>query len=147
MNLKDEQDQMWLRQMRRKQDKEKWEREAALRAPVEPPVLCPTASSRGRKYKTYILRGKATRLIKIGKSMNPEKRVADLQCASPDKLILLLVIDKDYERSFHRACDPWRAHGEWFRPYAIQILKNHFKNISGLESIECDYDSSQVVES
>jgi len=75
---------------------------------------------RRRGRKTYFIQGKLTRLIKIGMAINPEARLRALQAMSPDKLILLHVVDGYRERELHYRFDIQRSHGEWFYPEEIE---------------------------
>lgn len=53
--------------------------------------------------------------IKIGKSICPETRMADLQVANPNKLHLLATCRR-IESILHVLFDNGRIRGEWFRP-------------------------------
>ena len=56
--------------------------------------------------------------IKIGRSVNPETRLKELQAGSPIPLrILALRPGKDRERLYHQLFAAHRLHGEWFAPY------------------------------
>ena len=64
----------------------------------------------------YFIRGKLTKKIKIGVSESAEKRLKDLQAASPDKLIPLgyAVGNSKEERILHQRFAEYNSHGEWF---------------------------------
>ena len=68
----------------------------------------------------YFYQGEKTGLIKIGYSSkeNLDSRLSDIQSYSPDKLILLKVVEGDYsvETMIHRKFRDARSHGEWFKP-------------------------------
>lgn len=53
--------------------------------------------------------------IKIGRSRNVLNRLKDLQSVTPRKLVLLRVIEGDYERRFHTMYAKYRVQGEWFK--------------------------------
>src|SRR5260370_41757231 len=84
----------------------------------------------------YFIQGEQTRLIKIGISRNPVKRLEDHQTGSPDKLILLgsvlnysLLNVESFpspERNLHKQFAEERTHGEWFRPSdrLLAFIKN-----------------------
>ena len=57
-------------------------------------------------------------LIKIGCSMNVDKRLSTLQGSSPINLVLLGVIHGSYEteKAIHKLLKKHRIHGEWFLP-------------------------------
>jgi excisionase family DNA binding protein len=63
-------------------------------------------------------------LIKIGRSKNPEKRVAYFQAHSPVPLSLLFFMEGDakLESKLHRRFSEFRRHGDWFEPSG-EILK------------------------
>jgi hypothetical protein len=65
---------------------------------------------------TYFIHGADA--IKIGKSLNPRGRMAELQVGSGCELKLLLAVPYDRlpEASAHRKFKHLRLHGEWFRP-------------------------------
>lgn len=76
---------------------------------------------RGRRAKAYvyIIQGRATGLIKIGwTSGDPNKRVANLQCGSPDILDFLVCFPapRTKEGELHERFWQHRRHGEWFTP-------------------------------
>lgn len=83
---------------------------------------------------TYIIYSKATNLVKIGKSINPEKRKMSLQTASGQELEILL-ITKISENELHERFYKLRMKGEWFKydkpikDFIIEQLKQHIQNI------------------
>ena len=64
----------------------------------------------------YFVQGHTTRLIKIGWSKSPSMRFDNLQCGSPDKLVILKEIEtsEEAERYLHLQFKDLRQHGEWF---------------------------------
>lgn len=53
---------------------------------------------------------------KIGKSTNPEKRLAQLQTGNPGRLAIVACIPgEEWERLIHRMFAAYRMTGEWFR--------------------------------
>ena len=66
----------------------------------------------------YFVQGHTTRLIKIGWSKSPSMRFDNLQCGSPDKLVILKEIEtsEEAERYLHLQFKDLRQHGEWFYP-------------------------------
>jgi hypothetical protein len=66
--------------------------------------------------KTYFIQGEVTRLIKIGRSVDPYARLRDLQKSSPDALRMLAIIDQDYEAILHNRFSKYRVRDEWFSP-------------------------------
>jgi hypothetical protein len=67
----------------------------------------------------YIIRMGQTNMYKIGKSNNPQERLADLQTASPYKLKLLHVFQADNasaaEETLHKKFHQSKMEGEWFK--------------------------------
>lgn len=64
--------------------------------------------------KTYIIRKQGTCEVKIGKSIQVEKRVRTLKTQSGANLEVLAVIPKDIEAMLHRQFCELRTVGEWF---------------------------------
>lgn len=70
--------------------------------------------------------------VKIGYSLDPEKRLADLQVACPSELRLSAKIEcqrqsqaKRLEKQIHRACRQHHIRGEWFGPEALRVFDSH----------------------
>ena len=82
---------------------------------------------RPKKHKGYVyfLQGQCGGAIKIGYSINPEKRLRELQTGYPDTLIILLMIpgSEASESALHRQFEASRLNGEWFRPDNLLIDK------------------------
>ena len=64
--------------------------------------------------KTYIIRKQGTCEVKIGKSMQVEKRIRTLQAQSGANLEVLAIIPKDIENMLHKQFAEFRTVGEWF---------------------------------
>jgi hypothetical protein len=66
----------------------------------------------------YFIQGASGGAIKIGHSMDPVKRLKDLQTSYPDDLVLLLMIagSEADERALHELLAASRLKGEWFSP-------------------------------
>ena len=56
-----------------------------------------------------------TGLYKIGRSMQPEVRLKELQAGSPDMLTLCCVVNKDVELVLHERLKDTKHHSEWFK--------------------------------
>jgi len=69
-----------------------------------------------RVCKTYLIQSVKGGPVKIGKSLDPEKRLASMQTGSPVELQLLAVIPRDVERELHDRFSHAHSHGEWFAP-------------------------------
>ncbi len=74
----------------------------------------------------YFIKGNNS--IKIGRSYDVEKRLAELQIANSEKLEVLYIIE-DVEESFethvHGICNRYNINGEWFKLEVIEHLLNH----------------------
>jgi len=55
--------------------------------------------------------------VKIGVAGHPQQRLEDLQCANPERLVLIAERPGTFEleRQLHERFAPWRIRGEWFR--------------------------------
>lgn len=60
---------------------------------------------------------KCNNYVKIGRSIDPKRRLADLQTGNPFKLTLIRTLnEKDFEEStLHKKFNRFRVRGEWFR--------------------------------
>jgi len=66
---------------------------------------------------TYFIQGEVTKLIKIGKAKDIDRRLKNLQCGSPDNLVILKSYRGDAEKTLHKVFSSIRLHGEWFFPH------------------------------
>lgn len=68
-------------------------------------------------YVYAILAGRPINAVKIGVSVDPRRRLNDLQIASPVELRLLCQFDgtTGIEKSLHGIFASYHSHGEWFR--------------------------------
>lgn len=64
--------------------------------------------------KTYLMHNPNSDLYKIGKSINPEKRVIEIQGLAGNPLSLLYVVDKDVESELHEKFATQCHYSEWF---------------------------------
>ena len=67
-----------------------------------------------RLYKTYLLKDKSTRLYKIGRAVDVNKRVRSLEVANPN-LSIVITIEKDVEKELHNKYSSKRIKSEWFK--------------------------------
>jgi hypothetical protein len=67
-----------------------------------------------KQYKTYILLDNASKLYKIGRATNVEKRLSSLTVANPS-LSIILVIDANVENRLHKEYASNRVKSEWFK--------------------------------
>lgn len=71
-----------------------------------------------RNPYTYFILAHGANAVKIGKALNPETRLAELQVGNPDELDLLLVLPHSApfeEHQLHWRFDRYRIRGEWFK--------------------------------
>lgn len=68
--------------------------------------------------------------VKIGLSINPEKRFKTIQNCSPVKLKLLGTIKGDdvLEYLLHKRFERFRLHGEWFAHDIVWIVEEIIRN-------------------
>ena len=66
------------------------------------------------EQKTYFFQNPLTKLIKIGKSNNIEKRKKMIEIGTGAELEILYVVDENIEGKLHRKFKEYRVHGEWF---------------------------------
>jgi hypothetical protein len=88
--------------------------------------------------KTYFILAKSLGRVKIGKALNPEKRLTDLQTGAPEELELLLCLPNrpPFEESqLHYRFRKYRVLGEWFeyRSDLKSFIDNKIKNPSPLK--------------
>lgn len=69
---------------------------------------------RAQMIKTYLVHNPNSGLYKIGKSINPEKRVVEIQGMAGNRLKLLYVINNDVERELHMKFATQCHYSEWF---------------------------------
>lgn len=64
----------------------------------------------------YVIGGDGLPHVKIGTSINPQKRLRQLQPGSPIRLTVLWTTpgDSTLERQVHARFDAYRSYGEWF---------------------------------
>lgn len=67
------------------------------------------------RAKTYIARNPETGLLKIGRSVDPARRMEALKTGAGVLPEMLLVVDRDIEGELHKQFARLRAYGEWFK--------------------------------
>lgn len=69
-----------------------------------------------KKQVVYLLAEEDGEYIKIGTTLNIERRISDLQAYNPKKLNLVLLLDGGYEleKFLHNKFREYRHHREWF---------------------------------
>lgn len=88
-----------------------------------------TPSATLSRMRTYAITDAGNRAIKIGRSSDVGRRMAELQTAHPGNLVLYGAIDGDLEQVIHAYLDAIgkRLRGEWFAfdVETIEILAAH----------------------
>ena len=113
-----EQERTRVIESRRKKRADKRERKAKSRAVRRAPIQC----------SLYVFRYKDH--VKIGIAKNTRKRMSGLRVGIPDREHLELLCEQTFEnrataavaeRKMHKACNRYRASGEWFTLDALSI--------------------------
>ena len=80
-------------------------------------VFVRVRQSCSEKSFLYFIEAKNTGYIKIGRSVNPQQRLAQLSTGSPVELIILGTISggSNLEAELHRRFETLREKGEWFK--------------------------------
>lgn len=72
---------------------------------------------------TYFLVGERTNLIKIGKSLDPWRRFAEIRNQTAQDVEIAATICGDLELEYHSHFAQHRAYGEWFYPHEDLICE------------------------
>jgi hypothetical protein len=92
-----------------------------------PPLDAPTDG----KLWVYFIQAMDTGAIKIGFSIDPLRRIKELQTGHPAILKLICCIEgtRADERAFHQRFQKDRYQGEWFHPEPIlrHLMRDYFK--------------------
>mgnify|MGYP003655042225 CR=1 FL=1 len=75
----------------------------------------PDSVQRRQNRSTYIVFSPASRLIKIGRAINPPRRIAAIGTQSGCRLEVIKLIDRDIEAQLHKQFKEIRVYGEWFK--------------------------------
>lgn len=97
----------------------------------------------------YFLSAPESNVVKIGRSINPAKRIAALQAQSPCQLVLrgAIVGDETVERKAHELLAPYRHHGEWFSAVP-EVQKSIARWLAGdISALRDDDDEEKTVRS
>jgi hypothetical protein len=99
---------------------ESWEKpNGVMRNLLTDAGKAPPVSLKTKQVYTYFIQNTANEYIKIGKSLDPYDRLADLQGANSDALVLLAYVPESVlsEKDAHQKFAKYRARGEWFFPH------------------------------
>lgn len=83
---------------------------------------------------TYFVQGCKGGPIKIGKAIDPKKRLKELQTGHPYRLIQLLVLKGDRESELHARFAQTRCNGEWFEQ--SEDIHQFIKENQGNQAVE-----------
>jgi hypothetical protein len=74
-------------------------------------------TQREDKSYLYLIYDTFNHSIKIGKSLNPLKRLETFQISNPNKLILLAIFEKEgkNEKKYHKIFEKHKIKNEWFK--------------------------------
>lgn len=74
--------------------------------------------------RVYLAQCRATKLVKIGKSQDPERRVLELSTGSPGGVDLIDSFAGSFreEKKLHEQWAAYRRHGEWFELVGSRVL-------------------------
>ena len=104
--------------------------------PARRVVLAGHESQPGRIMKTYIMACAGAGFVKIGKSVNPSRRLGSVQTGCPYRIEIACVIDGDIESELHTRLHTHRVNGEWFRlacvPYIYEISQREMMKVYGI---------------
>jgi len=125
-----------------------WEKHQKVDKPGKPHVPAPDAARPKRvseKKVAYFIRGATTGLIKIGESVDPVRRLAELAKGGSERLELLAV--GGTERQLHAELAGDRVHGEWFRATRA-VLAKVIENGGDPERpiTSCGYDENHKID-
>lgn len=85
---------------------------------------------------TYIAMDENTRLYKIGRSIDVERRISGLRCANPG-IKLIAYLEKDIERELHQKLKDFHVVREWFEiPVKVlkKIIEEYGFNVDSIET-------------
>ncbi len=94
-----------------------------------------SGSSDSRECYLYVIQSAAPDMpIKIGISVNPDKRIAQLQTGHPYELRFLYIfrcasrnIARQQERRLHSLCSAYAMSGEWFQAAALPLVEGQMQ--------------------
>jgi Meiotically up-regulated gene 113 len=81
---------------------------------VEPERASEVCPEKPQPVNTYFIYSPKLEAVKIGRSVDPEKRLRAIKNGNPDELRLLGVLNDDREKEFHQRFAKYRTNGEWF---------------------------------
>lgn len=84
----------------------------------------------GSTVSTYVVRAGSDGPIKIGRSKDPANRIATLQTACAEQLVILHLSPFDIEAELHQRLDRWRVRGEWFSAECISDLASALSDLT-----------------
>ncbi|KKN60647.1 hypothetical protein LCGC14_0529970 [marine sediment metagenome] len=79
--------------------------------------------------KTYIITDKKYRIIKVGRSKNPFKRLKTIQLSNSTELDMVCVFEEDIEKEIKELLKKYKIQGEWYYPDPKTLLEIQEKYI------------------
>lgn len=108
-----------------------------LATPLRTKAKSVKTTRRRKKHYVYAITDGA--FLKIGLALDPSKRMAELQVASPSFLEVMETIEcqrygdaSRLEKKIHRACKKFHVRGEWFEMDALMVF-DKFNQAKGPE--------------
>lgn len=86
--------------------------------------------AQGIVSSTYVVRAGHAGPVKIGRSKDPVNRIAELQTACAEQLVLLHIVPFDIEGKLHRRLAAWRVRGEWFSAECMDELDAALRDLA-----------------
>ena len=73
--------------------------------------------------KTYIITNKIYKIIKVGSSKDPYKRLKTIQTSNSTELEMVCVFEKDIEKEIKELLKQYNILGEWYYPDPATLLE------------------------
>jgi hypothetical protein len=80
----------------------------------EEPLPASAPTPKRRQHQTYVITTEGSPLVKIGRALDPARRLLALQTGQPVTLTLAWTAIGLYERQLHGRFAAYRVRGEWF---------------------------------
>ena len=79
--------------------------------------------------KTYIITDKKYKIIRVGTSKNPYKRLKTIQISTSTELEMVCVFEEDIEQEIKELLKNYKIRGEWYYPNPKTMLKIQEKHL------------------
>lgn len=87
--------------------------------------------------KTYIITDKKYKIIRVGTSKNPYKRLKTIQVSNSSELEMICVFEEDIEQEIKELLKQYKIRGEWYYPNPktmLEIQEKYLPNSQELAS-------------